>query len=523
MAPARFAADDRIASDRVLPSHTDTVVEAASSVVGGPVGRHAAIGRSRLWTPIRVLFLMALCVLALGWFAKAPCLQQADDGNGGLRLNWDDQRQFTNLCYSDVIALYGAEHLDRGAFPYKTYWYEDGPDGEQIKRYMEYPVLTGMFMYGAAKVTEGWSWASENWGVPGALDVVLFFNLIALGLALCWLVTIWATALTARSRQWVAWMAVLSPLVVVHIFTNFDSLAVMLVALAMLAWARRVPWLAGLLLGLGTAAKLYPVLLLFVLLLLCLRTGKVREFAETAAAAVLAWAAVNLPILVPYPSGWWEFFRLNSDRGADPDSLYRVAADTFGFTWNNGLLNSISVVGFVVVGVVVAYIALRAPQRPRVAQLAFLVVIGFLLVNKVWSPQYSLWLVPLAVLALPHTRLLFAWMIVDALVWIPRMALYLDNDRLWLPDEWFTAVIVLRAVMVLALCAVVVWQIWHPETDLMRRAVDGSRLDDPAGGILDGAPDRMGAWGSRKEPVSALDEGLAPDEGRALDEGSGVR
>ncbi len=46
---------------------------------------------------------------------------------------------------------------------------------------------------------------------------------------------------------------------------------------------------------------------------------------------------------------------------------------------------------------------------------------SFLLVNKVLGPQFSLWLVPLYVLALPHRRILLAWMTIDALVWVPRM------------------------------------------------------------------------------------------------------
>ena len=78
----------------------------------------------------------------------------------------------------------------------------------------------------------------------------------------------------------------------------------------------------------------------------------------------------------------------------------------------------------------IAYIGLTAPQRPRLTQLAFLVVAAFLLTNKVWSPQYSLWLVPLAVLALPHRRILLAWMTIDALVWVPRMFyLYGEPER----------------------------------------------------------------------------------------------
>ncbi|WP_244216594.1 glycosyltransferase family 87 protein [Gordonia alkanivorans] len=496
--PAPLARDERVDAERILPTRSDNLVREASSLIGGPAGAHAVIGRSRHLTPLRVLFALALCGLAIGWFGKAGCLQQAPAGDGSsgrpgaeMRLDWDDQRQFTNLCYSDVISLYGAERLNIGALPYRDFWFQEDSQGQTIKRYMEYPVLTGMFMYGAAQLTRGWVWAEENWGVPGALDVVLFFTIVALGLALFWLVTIWATALTARTRMWTVWLAALSPLVFVHAFTNFDTIATAAVAVALLAWSRDRPWIAGVAIGVGAAAKLYPALLLVVLGALCLRTGRVREFGATAAAALAAWLLVNLPILIPYPTGWWEFFRFNADRSADADTIYRVLADTLGFTWNIDHLNALSVGLTVLVMVAVALIGLSAPFRPRVAQLAFLAVAGFLLVNKVWSPQYSLWLVPLAVLAIPHTRLLLTWMTIDALIWIPRMSLFLDAERRWLPDQWFTAAVVLRGVMVIVLCAVVIWQIWHPQEDLVRRGNDGRWYDDPAGGVLDGAPDRI--------------------------------
>src|SRR5205085_1016810 len=51
---------------------------------------------------------------------------------------------------------------------------------------------------------------------------------------------------------------------------------------------------------------------------------------------------------------------------------------------------------------VVVWLGLAAPVRPRLAQLAFLCVLAFLLTTKVWSPQYSLWLVPLLALARPR-------------------------------------------------------------------------------------------------------------------------
>ena len=109
--------------------------------------RHAVIGRHWFWTPLRVVLLFATITLALGWLAKAPCAQTYRDSAGVLQVDWRDGRQYLAMCYSDTIPLYTAERLDHpglGGFPYATSWIEHrGEPGEQ-RRYMEYPVLTGM-------------------------------------------------------------------------------------------------------------------------------------------------------------------------------------------------------------------------------------------------------------------------------------------------------------------------------------------------------------------------------------------
>ena len=64
VSPAPLAEDLRSDDDRDLPSRTDVMGAALSEVVGGPVGRHALIGRTRLFTPLRVMFLIALVFLA---------------------------------------------------------------------------------------------------------------------------------------------------------------------------------------------------------------------------------------------------------------------------------------------------------------------------------------------------------------------------------------------------------------------------------------------------------------------------
>ena len=148
----------------------------------------------------------------------------------------------------------------------------------------------------------------------------------------------------------------------------------------------------------------------------------------------------------------------------------------------------------------VAFLALAAPVRPRVPQLAFLLVAAFLLFNKVWSPQYSLWLLPLAVLARPRWRELLAWQVTEALVWLTTMLYYLGTDNRGIGVEWFYLSVGVRDVAVLVLAGLVVRDVWRPDGDLVRRSWPGT--DDPAGGVLDGAPDQrtLRRWRAAPRP-----------------------
>src|SRR5690606_32440148 len=87
-------------------------------------------------------------------------------------------------------------------------------------------------------------------------------------------------------------------------------------------------------------------------------------------------------------------------------------------------------------------------------------------------------------------RALLAWMTVDALVWVPRMYYYLGPDGKGLPEQWFTATVLLRDIAVLVLCALVVRHIRRPVEDPVRYGF----VDDPLGGVLDQAPDAQPRW-----------------------------
>jgi uncharacterized membrane protein len=508
--PAPLARELRSDDERDLPSRTDVIGRALSNVIGGPVGRHALIGRQRFFTPLRVMLVIALVFLALGYTTKAACLQSKGTGAPDQRVAvWENNRAYYELCYSDTVPLYTAEMLNLGKFPYKSSWVERDAkgvprtqyDGRPAIRYMEYPVLTGVYQYLSMALAKTYTAVTKlSAAVPVVAEVVMFFNIAAFGLALAWLVTVWATAQLAGRRMWDAAVVAASPVLIFHAFTNFDALATACAAGAMLAWARRRPALAGALIGVGVALKLYPLLLFVPLLILGLRTGRLRDVGKSALAAVATWLVVNLPVMVMFPRGWAEFFVLNTRRGDDMDSLYNVVKSftgwrgfdpALGFWEPPSTLNAVSAAMFIICCIAIVYIGLTAQQRPRLAQLAFLVVAAFLLTNKVWSPQYSLWLVPLAALALPHRRILLAWMTIDALVWVPRMMFLHGEQNMGLPEQAFTTTVLLRDLAVMALCALVIRQIYRPDLDLVR---DRGRVDDPSGGPFDGAADSPPAW-----------------------------
>lgn len=474
-------------TERVVPSWTDPTVRRATALIGGPMGRHAQVGRNRIITPLRVCLLMAIAILICGWLFKAACIQTGPDGN----LDQGGQRPWITACYTDVVPLYGSHELDIGALPYKASWLDNGE-----VRYMEYPVLTGFWMYLISGISHGYLAVARAFPLlPDPLDVGAYFTIGAIALGLLYLWAVSSTARIAGRRIWDTAIMCLAPLLVVHAFTNWDLLPIALTAAAMLAWARGRPVLAGVLFGLGTAAKLYPVLLLGPLLVLCLRAGKMREWTRTAVTAAATWLIINVPVMAAWPAGWYEFVRLNSERPPEYDSWYFIYATLARSSiWDAApgadsptLVNMLSLVLFALACLAVGWFGLSARRRPRFAQLAFLVVAAFLLTNKVWSPQYSLWLLPLAVLAVPRWRPLLLWQASEAIVWVLLMLSFAGEANKGLSIYPFINAALVRDAMVLMLVYLVIRDVLRPEKDPVRIAGD----DDPSGGVLQDAPDRF--------------------------------
>ncbi|WP_239374374.1 glycosyltransferase family 87 protein [Frankia sp. Cj5] len=581
---------------RVCPSKEDPVVAGASMIIGGPPGAHARIGVDRSWwTPLRVLmaFTVAMCLLA--YAQKAPCRDTR---------NWSHEYQYTRMCYSDVVALYGQEGLANGKRPFLDY-----PT--------EYPPLIGAAMQLASSVAGFASPSRPVYRDDAGRQVVAgytidqrtatFYDVTALLFLVAACATVFCTALAAgRARVFDAALVALAPVLLLHLMTNWDILAVAFAAGGLLAWSRRAPTLAGILIGLGAATKFYPLLFLLPLAVLTLRAGMLRSFVRTLVATVATAAAVWGPLwlIAGYFKGdervgdsiwgtlwaggdWFarigghwgdgtnamlRFVDLNSGRGPDWDSLafattwlassfssrmfgavhliimlvagialaavgfaaasrwpaWRLVVALAAFTgWllvavlapvlltdvrehgiPTGTLNIVSMVvlGSLLLGI--AALGWFAPRRPRLPQLLFLTVAVFLVTNKVFSPQYTLWLVPLAALARPRWPAFLAWQASEAYVLLTRFLHFVYNDTngaSGIDRGWFVSAVVIRDLTLCVFASLVIREILRPELDVVRVAAEA---DDPAGGVLDGSADRRG----RRAARVAADAEPRPDD-----------
>ena len=469
-------------ADLTAPSQADPFVREASTVVGGPVGRHARFGAATLWTPLRVLVALMMLTFTAGFFAKLPCSYHP----------WAEQYQYTRLCYSDVYALYFSEKINEGAVPY-------------VDHPVEYPVITGGIMWAAGTVSE---------------DASDFYAVTAAFLLVCAVVTVVLTAKTAgRRRPWDAALVALAPGILLHGTTNWDLAAVALAAGGMWAWSRRLPALSGIWFGLAIATKLYPGMFLVGLFFLCLRARKLGEWFQAAAVAAVTAVLVYVPVVLaagkfPVDScndagetvtvlqpAWQRFFTLNRCRGADWDSMAFAYGKVFDRGISTSALNRLTAVLTIAVVLAVGVLVLRAPRRPRVPQVLFLLIAGFLLVNKVNSPQYTLWLIPLAALARPRWGAFMAWQGAEFFVLFTRFYYFVnyDDPGKGVPVKWFLSAVMVRNVLLALLMGLVVREMLRPYHDVVRR--DGE--DDPAGGVLDGALDRADRALSARAPAPA--------------------
>lgn len=377
--------------------------------------RMAGTRRAGLWTAVAAALSTTVALAAKTWCGSPA---SAHD----LYLRW---------CYSDIPPLYVVHGLHEGAIPY-------------LDAAVEYPVLTGLQMW----------FASLFATTPLGFLRVTGMMLVVLAAVAGWLL--------GREVGLARGMAfALAPTLLVSGAVNWDLAPVALAVGGLIAHRRGRDGWAAVLLALGAAAKLWPALLLGPVVLAAFRRHGPVPALRLAGLAVATWVAVNLPVALLAPDNWLRFFELNRERVPDWDALLTVVLRATDTTMSVPTANLVTAAaaGLLMIGILAVAWVRDDPATWHLAALPLLT--GFLLANKVWSPQFSLWLIPLIVWSWPGWGWWTAFAVADVAVTITRFPYLANYVEGGLEGAWpwwpFATSVSVRAVIVAAL-AVVGWR-----------------------------------------------------------------
>lgn len=289
-----------------------------------------------------------------------------------LNTNFATPDVYTHACYSDLPALFGARDLFNHAWPYSS-----------ASNSVEYPPITGVVMWLTALPIHG----DKSYFLINVGLIALLF----IGLSL----------LVAQMKPELWYLLPLSPAVIASLYINWDLWAVASAILAIYYFDRRKYDYSALALGLSIATKFFPIVLLVPIALIFYRRADIKGALRFGLVTAGSWLAINAPFILFNRSGWWRFFAMNKDRGADFGSLW-YALNLFGITTTN--LNLLSILLFLIGLATFAVYFFGLGELPSLATISFAVVAIFTISSKVYSPQYVLWLTPLAILAMRGTK-----------------------------------------------------------------------------------------------------------------------
>lgn len=331
--------------------------------------------RPAWWThPLVPALGLSLMTLGLGYWLKARCLQ----------VPWHGGQPFRHFCYNDLFPLYYSNGYASGEMPYVTVQ-------------SEYPVITGILPWVLARFLDG----VEPWWHGNAVLLLLA------GLA----VTVILVRAGHDWRSAAPW--VLAPSVVVDAFTNWDLWAVAFLVAGLAAFKKGRLGLAGAMIGLGTAAKIFPALAGLAMLVVVvnqardrgplLRDPQLRRDAALLAAGFAAgWLPLNLAFFLNDPHLWWATYAFHAERGTSYQATWylidQYIAIPNGHPLSHGAFNLGSLALTVLATTMLVATAVRGRAKDA-ALISAALVAAYIVAGKFFSPQYVLWLLPLLVLS----------------------------------------------------------------------------------------------------------------------------
>ena len=286
---------------------------------------------------------------------------------------WKTPDQYVHACYSDIPALYGERGLDKGAWAYSN--------GESS---VEYPVVQGAIMWATAKLLPS---GANNYFYGNALLLALLFIFIAF--------------IVFRIRPEFGYLLPLAPAAIASLYINWDLWAIAAMMLAIYWFDRKQDYASAFALGIAISTKFLPIFLLIPIALIYFRREDLLKFVKYSAIVIATFAAINLPVALTTFDGWWRFYSLNLNRGSDWGSLW-YALSNLGLDLTHQ--NYLSVLLLLIAITLFSLFFLQTVDVLKLAHVALFIMVAVMAVSKVYSPQYVLWLAPLAVIALIDKR-----------------------------------------------------------------------------------------------------------------------
>jgi uncharacterized membrane protein len=311
----------------------------------------------------RVVILLAVIASLISYAKFNFCAQSG----------WQSPGQYIHACYSDIPALYGDRALDKGVWAYSS-----GKDS------VEYPVIQGSIMWLTAKF------------IPHGINNYFYGSALLLALLFIFIATI-----TFKIKPEFGYLLPLAPAAIASLYINWDLWAIATMLLAIYWFDRKAEIASAIALGIAVSTKFLPIFLLIPIAIIFFRQGSVSKLLKFLAITVATFAAINLPVALTTPTGWWRFYDLNLNRGSDWGSIwYALSNLDVDLTHQNYLSVLCLMIG--VTALVIFLLQMR--NIPTLAHTAIFIMVIVMAVSKVYSPQYVLWLTPLAIIALIDKR-----------------------------------------------------------------------------------------------------------------------
>ena len=335
-------------------------------------------------------------LLALAIFAALLSFTKFSQCEG---TNWATPDQYIHACYSDLPSLFGERGMADNTWPYAS-------DTNAV----EYPVLTGLVMYATSFV---------------AHTPISYFNFNALLLALLFICVVF---IVKKIKPEFTYLVPVAPAMIASLYINWDLWAIATMMLAIYWFDRKAYLYSSIAIAVSISTKFLPIFLLLPIIFILWRSNQIREMFKYAATTFGVWLAINLPFALTTPTGWWRFYKLNLERDADWGSLW-LAFNQLGLGLAN--LNYLAIL-LLLIGLTAFVIFLfEVKNTPTLASVAFIVLAIVMVASKVYSPQYVLWLTPLAAIALTHKKDLHAF-------WIWQIAETMYHVAIWQHLALFT-------------------------------------------------------------------------------------